>query len=161
MHTSVIINWIQIKGNLIKKFINLFNNFKVWTAAFVSSFGLTCPDSHSFKHICPLVKAPQRVLCFHRYLSASWRWLWSHWGNSTAPFQRARIAIPRGRKRSTRWSANWMVMYQQSSKVSTWGEERAEACVPQWSLSQCGLTRLVKLQKTPIYSKWEWMRIQK
>ena len=59
------------------------------------------------------------LLLIHRSLTDSSKLLRLHWENFTLPYQWARIVIHPGRKRSTRWSVNWTVTYQRSSKIIT------------------------------------------
>lgn len=62
-------------------FINLLNNYKGSNSCFCLFFQLLDLPVlihillNTTHHICPFVKGLQCVLCFHRYLSASWKLL--------------------------------------------------------------------------------------
>lgn len=106
------------------------------------------------------------LLCTHRYLTDSWKSLRLHWENFTLPFQWARIVIHHGRKRSTRWSVNWTVTCLLNSKIIILDDHPIRRPrVPQWLMSQCGLTRasnrkLFCLMKNMLYcikGKTSWV----
>lgn len=130
------------------------------------------PCQMSFLNIIPIYNTSPLCVTFlndnvinlflwiHRCLTNSCKLLRLRSENFTMPFQRAGTVIHHGRKESTRWSANWIVTYQLSSKTMTLGKKQKKtSCatvviVTMWTYSCLELANRLKKMLVLNYS-WE------